>query len=114
MILQGNWSRSVLLVTKTDFKAEFGSYVEASTYAMVTNSPIPRRHDLIALGTSGNIQGSFNCFDLKTDSVVIRSILDVLPMPDIIVKKVNAWGMKSKKLNQKNQNEVSESQRRNF
>ena len=40
-----------------DCKAEFGSYIESSTSAMVTNSQIPRRHDCIALGPSGKRQG---------------------------------------------------------
>ena len=78
-------------------KAEFGSYVEASTNAMVTNRQIPRRHDCIALGPSGNIQGPLKCFDLKTGSVLTRRIFDVLPMPDRIAKQVNDWEMKSKK-----------------
>ena len=86
---------------KNDFKAEFGSYVEAIAEAIVTNSQIPRRHDCITLGPSGNRQGPLKCFDLKTGSVVTRIIFDVLPMPDIIVEKVNAWGMKSKQENKK-------------
>ena len=64
---------------------------------MVTNSQIPRRQDCISLGTSGNRQVSLKCFDFKTGSVVTRRIFDVLPMPDIIIKQVNALGMKSKK-----------------
>ena len=40
---------------------------------------------------------SLKCFDLKTDSVVTRRTFGVLPMPDRIVKQVNAWGMKSKR-----------------
>ena len=64
---------------------------------MVTNSQVPRRHDCIALGPSGNIQGSLKCFDLKTGSVATMRIFDVLPMPDRIVKQVNAGGIKSKK-----------------
>ena len=50
----------------------------------------------IALGPPGNRQGSLKCFDLKTGSVVTRGMFDVLPMLDITVKQVNAWGMKSK------------------
>ena len=82
---------------KTYCKAEFGYYVEASTNTMLTSSQIPRRHDCIALGSSGNRQGLLTCFDLKTGSVVTRRTFDVLPMPDRIVKQVNAWGVKSKK-----------------
>ena len=42
---------------KTDFKAEFGSYIESSTDTIVTNSQIPMCRGFIAIGTSGNRQG---------------------------------------------------------
>ena len=97
---------------KTYCKAEFGYYVEASTNTMLTSSQIPRRHDCIALGSSGNRQGLLTCFDLKTGSVVTRGIFDVLPMPDRIVKQVNACGMKSKKESRKIKLKFKNSQRR--
>ena len=79
------------------FKAEFGSYVESRTDAMVTNSKIPMRHNCTALGSLGNIQGSLSCFDLKNGSILTSRMFYVLPMPGGIVKQVNAWGMKSKR-----------------
>ena len=45
---------------------EFGSYVEASYDHEVTNDMSDRTHGCIALGPSGNIQGSVKCFDLLT------------------------------------------------
>ena len=78
--------------------AGFGSYVQATTDAIVTNNQKPRTHGCIALGPSGNRQGSLKCFDLETGMVVIRRIVKVFPMPDRVVKKVNAWVIKTKRI----------------
>ena len=87
--------RTLILDDKCN--AEFGSYVQATTDAVVTNDQQPRTHGCLALGPSGNRQGSLKCFDLETGMVVIRRIVKVIPMPDRVVKKVNAWGIKTKK-----------------
>ena len=47
-----------------DCKAVFGSYVEASEDASVTNNMTPQTHACIALGPAGNVQGSQKCFDV--------------------------------------------------
>ena len=44
--------RSISLNNKC--KAIFGSYVQATTYALATNNQKPRTHGCIALGPSGN------------------------------------------------------------
>ena len=51
---------------KKDCKALFGLYVEAGTDTIVTNDMTSRTHICIALGPSGNWQGSTKCFDLST------------------------------------------------
>ena len=71
---------------KKDCKALFGSYIEASTYEIVTNDMKSRTHSCIALGPSGNWQGSTKCFDLSTRQVVIRRTVKEVPMPDRVVK----------------------------
>ena len=76
---------------KKDCKADFGSFVEASTDAMVTNGQIPRTHKCISLGASGNIQWPLKCFDLKSGNVVTRRGFKVISMPDRVVKLVNYW-----------------------
>ena len=73
---------------KTDCKAEFGSYVESSTNAMVTNIQIPRHNRCIALGLSGIIQGSLKCFDFKNGSVVTRRIFHVSPC---LIESSSKW-----------------------
>ena len=49
-----------------DCRADLGGYVEASTDKVVTNDNTPLTHACIALGPSGNRQGSLKCFDLQT------------------------------------------------
>ena len=68
---------------------------------MVTNGQTPQTHGCIALGASGNRQGSLKLFDLKLGKVVTRRVFKVIPMPDRVVKLVNDWEMKSKNLNRK-------------
>ena len=57
---------------KRDCKVQFGTYVQASNDAIITNTMKLRAHGCIALGTSGNWQGSTKCVDLETGKVVTR------------------------------------------
>ena len=59
-------------------KAIYGSYVQATTDAMVTHDQKSRTHGCIVLGPSGNCQGSLKCFDLETGKIVIRIIAIVI------------------------------------
>ena len=81
-----------------DCRATFGAYVQATTEKIVTNNNTPRTHGCIALGTSGNMQGSLKCFDLKTGKVVTRRIIKQIPWLERTLKIANAWGRKSKRL----------------
>ena len=77
-------------------KVDVGTYVEASTNAIITNSNNDRTHACIALGPSGNIQGSVNCFDLDTCRVVVHMKVRQMIFPYRLVRKANAWGKKGK------------------
>jgi hypothetical protein len=61
--------REIVRQLKIDFakhcRVSFGAYVEASKDADITNTMCPRTHPCIALGPSGNLQGSVKCFDLE-------------------------------------------------
>ena len=70
----------------------FGAYVEASKDPDITNTMAERTHNCLALGSSGNLQGSVECFDLITGKVGVRRTIKVLPMPDSILKLINRWG----------------------
>ena len=54
------------------YTVDVGAYVEASTDAIITNGNNERTHACIALGPSGNRQGSINCFDIDTGRVAVR------------------------------------------
>ena len=100
------YPREIVTQRQVDFKKDarvlFGAYIEASTGAIVTNDQTPRTHGCIALGPSGNLQGSVKCFDIKTGKVMIRRTFDTLPMPDRVLKLVNIWGKNSKNKAHKN------------
>ena len=80
-----------------DCRADLGAYIQASTYKVVTNDNTPRNHGCIALGLSGNRQGSLKCFDLETGKLVARRISKQIPWPDRMLKIACDWGHKSKK-----------------
>ena len=67
--------REIVTQLQVDFKKDarvlFGAYIEASTDAIVTNNQTLCTHGCIALGPSGNLQGSVKCFVIKTGKVVI-------------------------------------------
>ena len=64
----------------------------------MTNDNNPRTHGCIALGPSGNRQGSLKYFDLQTDNVVPRRVIKQIPLPDGTIEIANALGRKSKHL----------------
>ena len=77
-------------------KAGFGDYIEATTDKEVTNDMKGRTHACISLGPSGNWQGSQVCFDLETGKVVLRRVIKTLPMPESVIRVINAWGKSQK------------------
>ena len=75
-----------------DYKVKFGAYIQASDDVIVTHTMKLRTHGCITLGTSRNWQGSTMCFELDNGNVVTRRVIEVLPMPDHIIERVNKWG----------------------
>ena len=56
----------------------------------------------IYLGPVGNIQGTKKVFDLKTGVVKKVRTIRVFPMPDNVIKVVDAWGKRYQKEKRKN------------
>jgi hypothetical protein len=56
------------------------------------NSQIARTKGVIYLGPSGNLQGGFKFMALNTGKKIVRRIWDVIPMPDLVIDRVNALG----------------------
>ena len=80
---------------KKDCRAVFGAYVEASKDADIKSTMTDQTHSCLALGPSGNLQGSDKCFDLLTCKVIVRWKIQVLLMPERIPKLANRWGKSS-------------------
>ena len=68
-----------------DCKVRFGAYVQASDDAIVTTAMKLRTHGCVALGMTGNWQGSTMCFDLDTGKVVTRRVIEEMPYPDRVI-----------------------------
>ena len=81
-----------------DCRADLGAYIQASTDKVVTNGNNPRTNGCIALGPSGNRQGSLKCFDIETGKLVVCRIAKQIPWPDRMLKIACEWGLKSKNL----------------
>jgi hypothetical protein len=95
--------REIVTGTKLDYskhcKALWGSYVEASEDADVTNTLKQRTYPCIVLGPTGNFQGLVKCFNLETKQVIKRHRVTELPMPDRVIRRVINLGKKAKQKN---------------
>ena len=78
-----------------------GSYVEGSLDKVITNTNGLRTISGIYLGPVGNIQGTHTVFCLKTGVVHKMRTVTVFPMPDNVIKLVNAWGRRYQKVAKK-------------
>ncbi len=83
-------------------RVRWGAYVEASQDPDITNTMNDRTVPCIALGPTGNIQGSVSCYNLQTKQVVTRRTIQPLPMPDRVIRRVVKLGKTCK------QNRVSQ------
>ena len=76
---------------------DVGTYVEASTDAIITNGNNDRTHACIALGPYGNRQGSINFFDLDMGWFVVCMKVKPMICTERLLRKANTWGGKGKK-----------------
>ena len=64
---------------------------------MVKNSTIPRTHEAISLGPSGNLQQTNKLLCLKTGLVLKQRVSTVVLMSDLVIKNINQWGEMTKR-----------------
>ncbi len=74
-----------------------GSYCEVHDEPSPSNTTVPRMQEAIALGPTGNLQGSVKFYCLMTGRVLKHREFMPLPMPDQIIKRVNAIGASENK-----------------
>ena len=84
------------LSAKIHARAKFGSYCLAYDEPDITNNQDLRGRDTICLGPTGNRQGTHKFFCLESKRVIKRKQFDEYPMPDSILKRVEAIGVKDK------------------
>jgi hypothetical protein len=57
---------------------------------------VPRTHKGITVGAAGNLQGTVKFYRLNTGCMLKHCSFTPLPMPDRVIKQVNAIGLKEK------------------
>jgi hypothetical protein len=73
-----------------------GSYCKVRDKLSPSNTMVPCTHKAIALGPTGNMQGSVKFYCLKTGQALKHWEFTPLPMPNQIIKQVNAIGAREK------------------
>jgi hypothetical protein len=88
--------RELLLRWRLNYKkhcrVEPGTYCEVHDEPTPTNTMTPRTHEAIALGPTGNLQGSVKFYCIHTGRVLKRRSFTPMPMPDHVIRHVNAIG----------------------
>jgi hypothetical protein len=89
--------------TSLDFskhcKLPFVAYAEAHKEYTQTNTMAPRTRGVICIGPTGNFQGSYKMMCHKTGRKLTQKKFQELPMPDSIIKRIEAIAEKEKQEN---------------
>ena len=86
---------------KQHFKMPFFTYCEVPDELDPSNDMTPRTHKGIAIGPTGNIQGTYKFFCMNNDLIPRIQNFTKFNMPDSMIKKVNAYGSKARKRSKK-------------
>jgi hypothetical protein len=76
-------------------RALFGSYCKTHDKPVPTNRMVSRSTPVIVLGPTGNLQGTYKLFSLETGKKIKRCKFMACLMPDLVIKKVEAFGKSS-------------------
>jgi hypothetical protein len=71
------------------------TYCEAHDEPVPTNTMVTHLTPAIVLGPTGNLQGTYKFFSLETGKKIKRHKLTAYPMPDLVIKQVEAFGKSS-------------------
>ena len=77
---------------KKHLSLQIGQYCQVHEEDNPRNSQIARTKGAISLGPSGNLQGGFKFMALNTGKKIVCRSWDVIPMPDVVIARVNALG----------------------
>ncbi len=91
--------REIVMRHKLDFakhcRALFGSYCKTHDEPVPMNTMITQWTPAIVLGPTGNLQGTYKFFSLETGKKMKCRKFTACPMPDLVIKKVEAFGKSS-------------------
>jgi hypothetical protein len=74
----------------------FGAYAEVHKDNNITNTMTERTHPAICLGLTANFQGNYKFLSLKTGKRITRKQFKELPMPDSVIKQIEAMATREK------------------
>jgi hypothetical protein len=88
--------RELLVRWRLDYKKHCrvfpGTYCEVHDKPVPTNTMVSRTHEAIALGPTGNLQGSVKFYCINTGRVLKRRSFTPMPMPESVIQRVNRIG----------------------
>ena len=106
------------LDAKTHCKTPFGTYCEVHDEPKPSNSMVGRTHETICMGPTGNIQGSYKFYCLRTKKKLIRRKWTEMPMPESIIRRVHAHAALDRTLGrltfQNRRNEIGETENEEY
>jgi hypothetical protein len=73
-----------------------GIYCKVHVEPSLSNMMMPWTHTAIAMGPTGDLQGAVKFFCLNTGQILKQRSFAALPMPDRVIKRVNAIGLRKK------------------
>ena len=92
--------RGIVTGTQFDYvkhcKLPFGSYVQAHEEPDKTNTQGARTVGAICLGPTGNLQGSYKFYNLRSGRLITRRNWTAIPMPQEVIDRVDALGKADK------------------
>jgi hypothetical protein len=77
---------------KKHLSLQLGQYCQVHEEENPRNSQIARTKGAIYLGPRGNLYDGFKFMALNSGKKIVRGSWDVIPMPDLVIDRVNALG----------------------
>ena len=68
-------------------KLDFGKYAEVHDEPTPTNGMKSRTRPCVALGPTGNLQGTYKFMDINTGMKLKKRSWTCIPMPDLVIGK---------------------------
>jgi hypothetical protein len=77
---------------KKHISLQIGQYCQVHEEDTPRNDQVARTKGVISLGPSRNLQGGFKFMALYSGKKIVRRSWDVIPMPDVVINRVNELG----------------------